>query len=155
MTAHQNVVQSFRVIFTPVRINWWVSDEVSLNYGHTDLQIIVTADLGPTEQLKAGVIPPRMKTIERPTRVIVEAAVIPGPATSEVAMPPSAGHASATEVTTAEVSATEVSAAARPGADVTAKREGIGRESGTAQRRRDNNNSDSLHHGFLRFLHVS
>jgi hypothetical protein len=34
--------------FAPVRINWWVSDEVSLNYGHTDLQIIVTADLGPT-----------------------------------------------------------------------------------------------------------
>jgi hypothetical protein len=120
-----------------------------------------------------------MKTIERPARVVVQAAVIPKPANSEVAMPPSTGHASATEVTTAEMSATEVSAAkvsaaevsaTDPPADVTAAtsdvpssssasaaatREGIGRESGTAQRCGDNSNSDSLQHGFLRLLHIS
>jgi hypothetical protein len=118
-----------------------------------------------------------MKTIERPARVVVQAAVIPKPANSEVAMPPSTGHASATEVTTAEMSATKVSAtkvsatevsATDPPADVTAAtsdvpssasaattREGIGRESGTAQRCGDNSNSDPLQHGFLRLLHIS
>jgi hypothetical protein len=126
------------------------------------------------ERLKAGVISPRMKTIERPARVVVQAAVIPEPATSKVAMPPSAGHASATEVTTTEASAAEMSAtevsAADPTSDVTAAtsdvpsstsasaaaaREGIGRESGTAHRCGDSNNSDSPQHGFPGLLHIS
>jgi hypothetical protein len=93
----------------------------------------------------------------------------------KVTMLRSAGHASATDEATTEVTTTEVSPAevspAHPATDVTsatpdvasaaavpaatATCEGVGRENAAAQRRGDDDNSDSLHHGFLRFLHVS
>jgi hypothetical protein len=60
----------------------------------------------------------------------------------------SAAHA------TADVTSTHATAPVTAAAATTACC-GVGRDSGASQRRGHNDNCDSLHHGFLRFLHVS